>query len=82
MLAHLDFGRARPYFATVSARAFFGSMNFIILRRSTSRLRKKDSTNLRADESERLLYISAVIARGIDAKASGCRTAGRVGVLG
>lgn len=80
--AHLDFGRSRLNFATVSNNAFLGLANLIMLRKSISRVRKKEWTNLRAAIIERSWYIKAVIARGIDERASVCSTAGRVGVAG
>ena len=80
--SYLDFGRSRLNFATISVKAFLGSRNLSIPRRSISRLRKKDCTNFRAAASERFSYIRVVIALGTDASASECRTGGRVSVLG
>ena len=52
---YLDTGFSLPNFATVSNRAFFGSRNLIMLRRSTSLLKKYLCTNFRADSRERFL---------------------------
>ena len=46
---YLDTGFSRPNFATVSLNASLGSLNLIMLRRSTSRLRKNLCTNFRAE---------------------------------
>jgi hypothetical protein len=49
---YLETGFARPNLATVSVKATFGSRNFSILRRSTSRPRKNWCANFRAEENE------------------------------
>lgn len=54
-MAYLDFGGSRPNLRTVSISAIRGSRNLIMLRRSTSLLRKYLCTNFRADSRERFL---------------------------
>lgn len=72
---YLEIGRSRPYFATVSNNVCFGSRNLIMPRKSTSRLKKNFSTNLRAERSDLYWYTNAVSARGTEASASACSTA-------
>ena len=67
---YLDTGRSLPNFWTVASNVCFGSLNFIILRKSTSLLKKNFSTNLRAERSDRCWYTKAVSALGTDASAS------------
>ena len=79
---HLDTGLSRPYFSTVANKVCFGSENLIMLRKSTSRLKKNFSANRRAERSDRYWYTSAVSARGTDASASAWSTAFCVVVVG
>ena len=82
LCTHLEIGRSRPYFATVSSNVCLGSRNLIIPRRSTSRLKKNLSANLRADRSDLYWYTRAVSALGTDASASACSTAECAVVVG
>lgn len=52
MDTHLETGRSLPNFATVTSSVCFGSLNFIIPRKSTSLLKKNFSANLRAERND------------------------------